>query len=362
MSDDGTISEIGPAAEERSDDDYRKLIERVVDAAVVLLDADGDVTTWNASARRLTGYDRTSARGADFDVVLNADIPATTLLEEADAAGRVEVDCVAHDADGEAYDAHVAVTSLEPDESAPGIPMSPSVTDDEGYATVVRDVTDYRSETRSLERRNERLTAFASSVSHDLRNPLSAALAQLDVARARYPDETHPHLDTAYQSLLRMNDRIDEALTLAREGARGVERTPVSLRETAERAWRVAGPERGTLRFDDPPETVSADEEGLCRLFENLFDNAETHAGDDAAVEIGGTGEGFYVADDGPGIAPDRRDSVFEYGVTGSADGTGLGLAIVTAVADAHDWRVGVDESETGGARFDVVFDRAANR
>ncbi|MDS0294476.1 PAS domain-containing sensor histidine kinase [Halogeometricum luteum] len=362
MSDDGALPDVSPSAGESSDEDYRKLIERAVDAAVVLLAADGDVTTWNASARRLTGYDRTSARGTDLDTVLDADIPAATLLEEADAAGRIEVECVARDADGEAYDAHVAVTSLEPDESAPEMPMSPSVTDEEGYAVVVRDVTDYRSETRSLERRNERLTAFASSVSHDLRNPLSAALAQLDVARARYPGDAHPHLDTAYQSLLRMNDRIDEALTLAREGARGVERAQVPLRETAERAWRVAGPEGGALRFVDPPETVSADEEGLCRLFENLFDNAKTHAGDGVTVEIGGTDEGFYVADDGPGIPPDRRDSVFEYGVTGSADGTGFGLAIVTAIADAHDWRIGVDESGTGGARFDVVFDRAANR
>ncbi|ELZ32816.1 protein kinase-like protein [Halogeometricum pallidum JCM 14848] len=362
MSDERTLPTFGSATGESSDEDYRKLIERAVDAAVVLLEADGDVTTWNASARRLTGYDRTSARGTDLDVVLDADVRASTLLEEADASGRIEVECVARDAGGEAYDAHVAVTSLEPDESAPEISMSPNVPDDEGYAVVVRDVTDYRSETRSLERRNERLTAFASSVSHDLRNPLSAALAQLDIARARYPGDLHPHLDTAYQSLLRMNDRIDETLTLAREGARGIERTSVPLRETAERAWEIAGPEGRALTFDDPPETVSADEEGLCRLFENLFENAKAYAGDDATVEIGGTDEGFYVADDGPGIAPDRRDSVFEYGVTGSADGTGFGLAIVTAVVDAHDWRVGVGESRWGGARFDVVFDRAARR
>jgi signal transduction histidine kinase len=362
VSDDGTLPEVGTVAAESDSEDYRRLIERAVDAAVVLLDADGEVTTWNGSARRLTGYERTSARGTDVDAVLDADVSAATLLDEADAAGRIEVECVAHDADDDAYDAHVAVTSLEPDESAPEMPMSPSVADDEGYAVVVRDVTDYRSETRSLERRNERLTAFASSVSHDLRNPLSAALAQLDVARARYPDDAHPHLDTAYQSLLRMNDRIDEALTLACEGASAVERTSVSLRETAERAWNVAGAEEGTLRFDDPPETVSADEDGLCRLFENLFDNAKTHAGDGVTVEVGGTDEGFYVGDDGPGIAPDRRDSVFEHGVTGSEDGTGFGLAIVTAVADAHDWQVDVGESHRGGARFDLVFDRAANR
>jgi signal transduction histidine kinase len=47
---------------------------------------------------------------------------------------------------------------------------------------------------------------------------------------------------------------------------------------------------------------------------------------------------------------------VFEYGVSGSDDGTGFGLAIVTAIADAHDWRVSVGESRSGGARFEVAF------
>jgi signal transduction histidine kinase len=42
---------------------------------------------------------------------------------------------------------------------------------------------------------------------------------------------------------------------------------------------------------------------------------------------------------------------VFERGYSGG-DGTGFGLAIVKAVADAHDWRAAVDESESGGVRF----------
>ena len=363
MREDSTASESRRAADENGDGgdaDYRALVERAVDAAVVLLDDEGRVATWNASARRLTGYDRTTARGEAVDAVLDADVGATTLLEETDAAGRVEVECVARDSDGEAYDAHVAVTSLR-DDDVPDAPATPGVRAD-GYALVVRDVTDYRSERRSLERRNERLAAFAGSVTHDLRNPLSAALAQLDVARAQYPGESHPHLDSAYQSLLRMNERIDEALTLAHEGARSVERTAVSLSTVTERAWNVAGPETGTLAFADPPETVSADESRLRRLLENLFENAGSHAGPEVTVEVGGTEDGFYVADDGPGIPESGRDSVFQYGITGDDDGTGFGLAIVTAIADAHDWRVSVGESRSGGARFEVAFGRSSRQ
>jgi signal transduction histidine kinase len=60
------------------------------------------------------------------------------------------------------------------------------------------------------------------------------------------------------------------------------------------------------------------------------------------------------VADDGPGIPPERRDLVFEHGFTDSPDGTGFGLAIVRSIVEAHGWTVSVTESETGGARFEV--------
>ncbi|OYR87860.1 hypothetical protein DJ71_05250, partial [Halorubrum sp. E3] len=64
-------------------------------------------------------------------------------------------------------------------------------------------------------------------------------------------------------------------------------------------------------------------------------------------------GDGFYVADDGPGIDPADREAVFEAGVTSDPDGTGFGLKIVGEVAEAHGWTVELAESETGGTRFE---------
>jgi signal transduction histidine kinase len=62
---------------------------------------------------------------------------------------------------------------------------------------------------------------------------------------------------------------------------------------------------------------------------------------------------GFFVADDGPGIPPDERETVFEAGHSTAPDGTGFGLAIVDGIADAHGWTVRVTDSATGGARFE---------
>jgi signal transduction histidine kinase len=72
-------------------------------------------------------------------------------------------------------------------------------------------------------------------------------------------------------------------------------------------------------------------------------------------VRVGALDDGFYVADDGPGVPPDDREHVFESGYSTSEDGTGFGLAIVEEIASAHGWDVDVVESEDGGARFEVT-------
>ena len=65
-------------------------------------------------------------------------------------------------------------------------------------------------------------------------------------------------------------------------------------------------------------------------------------------------GEGFYVADDGPGIPEHKRDEIFEAGYTTGEEGTGLGLAIVRSIVEAHGWEISAAESGGGGARFEI--------
>ena len=99
---------------------------------------------------------------------------------------------------------------------------------------------------------------------------------------------------------------------------------------------------------------VTADKPRLRQLLENLFRNAIEHAGSEVEVTVGALEDGFYVADDGPGISEDEHDQVFETGFTTSDGGTGFGLAIVEEIATAHGWTVEVTESAAGGARFEV--------
>ena len=205
-----------------------------------------------------------------------------------------------------------------------------------------------------LKRQADRLEAFASVVSHDLRNPLEVARARLEAARTTVDgDATRAELDTVEDSLDRMEEIIDDALALARIGPAAVDPAEVSLADATRTAWDGVATGEATLTVTAPAETVVvADETYLRRLFENLFRNAAEHAGSAPTVTVAVTETGFRVDDDGPGIPPDRREEVTEAGHTTATAGTGFGLSIVEEIAAAHGWQLSVEASETDGARF----------
>jgi signal transduction histidine kinase len=222
---------------------------------------------------------------------------------------------------------------------------------------------------RTLAEQNERLEAFASVVSHDLRNPLNVVTGSLEVAQAEADSE---HVDRAIRAAGRMEALIDRMLTLARAGDDIGETRDVHIGEVARSAWSVVDSRRAELRVDDDLGRTEADPDRLQEAFENLFRNsvehgstgnrtgsgdAVEHGGDGVAVAVGtlADGDGFFVADDGPGIPPEKRGDAFDAGYSTSADGTGFGLRIVKQVATAHGWQVWIaDDPELGGARFEV--------
>jgi signal transduction histidine kinase len=221
-----------------------------------------------------------------------------------------------------------------------------------GFVGIGYDITERRRRERELERRNERLDEFAGVVSHDLRNPLNVAQGRLRLlADELDPDGDSEHLAAIERAHDRMGALIGDLLALAR-GERGeLDPEVLSLAELSRRCWRTVETGDADLVVDGDV-TVQADRSRLQQLLENLLANAVEHGG--GRVRVGPTAEGFYVADDGPGIDPEDRERAFEAGYTTAEAGTGLGLRIVREVADAHGWSVTVEESREGGARFEV--------
>ena len=232
---------------------------------------------------------------------------------------------------------------------------------DRGHVFLFRDVTERERRQTELEQReaelqrqNERLEAFAGVVSHDLRNPLAAATAAVELARHGDGDADEA-LDRAADAHERMDDLIEGLLSLATAGEAVDTLDQVSLDAAVRRVWSRLETADATLSVEGVDPTVLADRDRLEQLLANLFRNAIDHAGDDVAVRVtiekGADDVTLAVGDDGPGVPPDRRERVLDRGV--SLDGgTGLGLAIVADIADAHGWDLAVEASAAGGARF----------
>ncbi|WP_275882571.1 histidine kinase N-terminal 7TM domain-containing protein [Halorhabdus sp. BNX81] len=256
------------------------------------------------------------------------------------------------------------------------VSISPLVTagDTQGYGLVIRDVTAINRQIRDLKQQSAQLERFASTLSHDLRNPLNVANGRSELAL-----ETGDlsHLEATLDAQQRMGQIIDDVLALSREGRTIDEPERVRLKPVFEDAWASTATPSATEEIEpDADVVVYADPGRLQNVFENLIRNAVEHASptaDDGATDdepsddqpagrdatgvtitLGRHAEGFYVEDDGPGVPADERERVFEYAYTTEETGTGLGLAIVDAIASAHGWSVSMTEGSRGGAR--VVF------
>ncbi len=215
---------------------------------------------------------------------------------------------------------------------------------------------------------------FASVVSHDLRNPLNVAKGYLDLYRSTDEEDNLDRVENAHE---RMANIVDDVLTLARQGRTVNETESVSGWTITMNAWGSV--ETGSATLDSSwTATINADEGRLQRLLENLFRNAVEHGHPDVTVRVGEldgivgdgglqhggpterttpetTDHGFFVEDDGPGIPESAREAVFESGYSTGERGTGLGLTIVRQIAEAHGWRVSLDEAAGGGTRFEFT-------
>ncbi|WP_435117985.1 two-component system sensor histidine kinase NtrB [Halolamina sp. C58] len=242
--------------------------------------------------------------------------------------------------------------------------------DGEQYFTgILRDISERREREAELRAQRDRLDQFAEILAHDIRNPLSVATGYTEIASEQYDSE---ELDRVGEALDRIEKLVDDVLALSKEGEEIGDTERVDLDAAVREAWRSVESGRSTLEIEGELGTVEADRSRLDELLGNLFRNSVEHGSassraapddsvehgttdDGCAITVGPLTDGFYVADDGPGIPESTREEIFEYGYTTREAGTGYGLSIVRRIVDAHDWTVTAVESATGGARFEIT-------
>jgi len=215
----------------------------------------------------------------------------------------------------------------------------------------------------------DELDAFAHTVSHDLKNPLSSLTGRLELlgmALDNADKDTLRHqLDEATKASMRLNDIIDELLILSGVRRQAVEALPLSMAalvtEALERLESVLKPR--AIRIEQPATWPAAVGHGpwIIEVWVNYLSNALKYAGPDPRITLGGeTGADgrtarFWVQDHGPGLdaaAQSRLFIPFTRISTARAGSHGLGLSIVRRIVEKLDGTVGVTSAPGEGANF----------
>jgi two-component system OmpR family sensor kinase len=215
--------------------------------------------------------------------------------------------------------------------------------------------------------------AFVADASHELRTPLTVIQGQLEVLAAQvHPaaEEIRRVEELVQAEVARITRLIDDLLLLARSEQTAFLRIEgVPLEQFVTELWdgfTLLEDKRVLELGPVPAGTLQADPDRLAQALRNLVMNAVAHTAPGSGrvllhVERAGPGwVRFVVQDDGPGIAEDQRELVFDrfHRIDASraraSGGTGLGLAIVKAIAEAHQGRVRATASALGGARIEL--------
>lgn len=229
----------------------------------------------------------------------------------------------------------------------------------------------------ALLQRVERLVAlqqrFLADAAHQLKTPVAALLAQIEVAmREQDPERRTQQLQSINAGLARLGRLMSQLLSLARnepDGAGAARLQPLDLPALALEAasdWVPEAMRRGIdLGFDgdEVAATVNADPLRLRELLDNLIDNAIRYSNEGGHITVqveGGPRPAVHVHDDGPTIPEAHRELIFErfHRILGSpGDGSGLGLAIAREIASLHGATIEVAPDADGvGNMFSVVF------
>lgn len=260
-----------------------------------------------------------------------------------------------------------------------------TVRDDEGdiryFEGTVEDLTDIKRAqqgleraNRELERRNRELDQFAYVISHDLKAPLRAVAAlsewiEEDVGED-LDDDAREDLRLLRRRVRRMNAMVDALFDYARVGRDEEAAEDVDLGELLEEIVEAVDPPEGfEVAADGALPTIRAQRVRLQQVLQNLVHNAVMHHdGRRGTVQVRALGagrEGFVrieVADDGPGIAKEHHDRIFEIFQTvapkDEAEGTGVGLALVKKVVEAEGGEVTVESAPGEGSTFAFTWPR----
>ncbi len=364
----------------QSEERLRLLVENAKDYAIYMLDAQGNVATWNAGAEHTEGYRAEEIIGKPFstfftpeDVARNA---PQEFLKRAEDEGQVLNEGWRVRKDGSRFWTQGTLTALHHENGKL-----------RGFSKIAHDITlqkeaedkirqlneqleqRVRDRTAQLEAANQELEAFSYSISHDLRAPLRHISGYIEILQTEAGDKLDPqareHLQTIAGSAKNLGELIDALLSFSRMGRAEMHRQRVSLAALVEEAQRELRREAEGRNIEwkiGKLTEVRGDPLMIKQVVINLVSNAlkYTRHCKQAKIHIAASEADeetvFSIHDNGVGFDMKYADKLF--GVfqrlhpANKFEGVGIGLANVRRIVQRHGGRTWAEGKVDGGATF----------
>ena len=373
----GTDNSARKHAEEKlrfTEESFRLMVESVSDYAIVMLDPDGLIASWNTGAQRIKGFSAEEIVGRHFATFYPEEAVASGTpqrdLDQAAASGRFEVEGWRVRKDGSLFWANIVCTAIR-DQGG----------NLRGFAQLTRDLTERNKFEATLtnakavaEKANLAKSEFLSSMSHELRSPLNAILGFAQLMDSDSPSPTPAQSESILQILNAgwyLLELINEILDLAaiESGKLSMSVEPVLLSELLLECQSMIEPlaQKRGIRMSFPQGDavycVNADRTRVKQVLINLLSNAIKYNKPGGSVVVGCSAKStsgmtrLTVTDTGPGLAPEKLGQLFQPfnrlgQESGGEEGTGIGLVVSKRLVELMDGVIGVESTPGKGSIF----------
>ncbi|MWV41877.1 PAS domain S-box protein [Natrialba sp. INN-245] len=359
---DGVIQDITErtemeAALRRREARFRRMFERH-SAPMLLIDPEsGSIRDANEAAAEFYGY--------STEALASRNIESINCLSPEEVA-RERTRAEREDRNYFVFDHELASGEVRTVE----VHSSPITIDDDDFLfSIVHDITERVDYETQLEEQRDNLKILNEVVRHDIRNDLQLVHAYAEMLEGNVTEGMQDELDTVRQSAENAIELTMTARDLAEVMLQtDIEDKRISLQRTIEEEIaevRSTHPEANVTVEGTLPRTDAVADDMLSAVFRNILKNAVQH-NDTETPEITVRSEtrddrvAVYVADDGPGVPDEQKETIFGKGEKGlESAGTGIGLYLVETLVDRYGGDVWVEDNEPEGAVFVVELQRA---
>ncbi len=333
--------------------------------AIICLDTDGIIRTWNRSAEEIYGYTAAEIIGQKSEILTPSDLRAAgepeRLMEETTKKGRIR---------------NYETRRVRKDGAIIAVRITRSAIHDNegrliGVSSIVSDITANKElEARLIQ--SEKLAAIgqaAASIAHEVRNALAGISGAVQVLKGsaawrELPEGFGGEFD---MQVVRIAQIVNDLLTYARPGSLNTQQANLHAILDRVLANAAHGPEATNKQvrrsYANGEISVEVDPGRLEQAFANLVANAYQAMDRGGILEVktevlDGSVKVFFK-DSGCGMAGETLDRAFEAFFTTKVRGTGLGLPIVRTIVEAHRGTVDLDSSPRNGTTVTLTLPRS---